>query len=106
MHFEQYPSQKFSILRTRAPTSQLEVGNMPSTAIVDSIDARILDAFDEDSRATVIALADKTGRPARRWQAASASSRSGVSCIPSRAGSVPALSGCPLIVFIFISVMH
>ncbi|MGW4339234.1 Lrp/AsnC family transcriptional regulator [Rhodococcus koreensis] len=34
---------------------------MPSTTTVDSIDARILDALNEDPRATVIALADKTG---------------------------------------------
>ncbi|MDF3309631.1 Lrp/AsnC family transcriptional regulator [Rhodococcus sp. T2V] len=34
---------------------------MPSTTTGDSIDARILDALNEDPRATVIALADKTG---------------------------------------------
>ncbi|MFE5708083.1 Lrp/AsnC family transcriptional regulator [Rhodococcus koreensis] len=32
----------------------------PARPPVDSIDARILDAFNEDSRATVIALADET----------------------------------------------
>jgi len=61
IHFEQYLPQNFSILRTAVPTSQLEVGNMPSTTTVDSIDARILDALNADPRATVIALADKTG---------------------------------------------
>ncbi|MFD6063024.1 Lrp/AsnC family transcriptional regulator [Rhodococcus wratislaviensis] len=61
IHFEQYLPQNFSTLRTAVPTFQLEVGNMPSTTTVDSIDARILDALNADPRATVIALADKTG---------------------------------------------
>ena len=34
---------------------------MPTTTTVDSLDARILGALNEDPRATVIALADKTG---------------------------------------------
>ncbi|GAF43615.1 Lrp/AsnC family transcriptional regulator [Rhodococcus wratislaviensis] len=34
---------------------------MPSNTAVDSLDARILGALNEDPRATVIALADKTG---------------------------------------------
>ena len=34
---------------------------MPNTPTVDSLDARILGALNDDPRATVIALADKTG---------------------------------------------
>ncbi len=34
---------------------------MPTTTTVDSIDAKILSALTEEPRATVIALADKTG---------------------------------------------
>lgn len=34
---------------------------MPNTAVIDSIDARIFSALNADPRATVIALADKTG---------------------------------------------
>lgn len=77
---------------------------MTSTATIDSIDAKILRVLNEESRATVIALADKTGLSRNTVQARLAklekrgSLRSFERCID------PGALGYPLTAFILTSV--
>nr|AIU93823.1 hypothetical protein LRS1606.389 [Rhodococcus sp. NS1] len=59
--FAQYWTVKMSNMHAITGCERQEVGTVPSTHRADRIDARILTALSDDPRATVMAVAERTG---------------------------------------------
>lgn len=77
---------------------------MPNPTVIDSIDARILGALNEDPRATVIALADKTSLSRNTVQARLAKLESQGTLRSFERRIDPSALGYPLTAFVLTSV--
>ncbi|PKZ65496.1 AsnC family transcriptional regulator [Gordonia terrae] len=81
-----------------------KVGSVPSDGQIDAIDARILRALNDEPRATVLALAEKTGLSRNTVQARLSRLERDEVLLPFDRRIDPSALGFPLSAFIFTSV--